>query len=519
MIEEESVISEMLKDQSLVQSNISFSNVSTRQINLTSKEEKIVKSDQSKKKEVIQTIQGKLTKQEKVQKGKINRGVFWKYFSSGGICLFFIGNFFIFFTVIIKIFADYWVAAWTENQFNLSDNQYILGYGLIILGFFIVGNLRSVIWIIYSTIASMKIFKDLLRNVLKKPTSYFDTTPVGQIINLLSTDTDIIDLEIPKYGLSLIDIGFQFIGIIILSIISNVVILPLIIILFVVMFYAISMYLNLQRATSRLIKTSYSPILSNVIEFYNGILVIRNYNKTEHVQKTFQKNVNILIRIMIHNFYPTCLMNLFNEFLIIFLITAVFVLIVLGVIFQWSFVPQNIGLLSVTMNWVVTIPSFMAFFLHIYSTYIQHMSSAERIFYNVDKDVTEGDFSSPKLEGFPIEGKIEVNNIKVRYREGLPLVLNGVSFSVKPREKIGIVGRSGSGKSSLLLALTRLLDVENSRFYPQVQYDQKIGPYSIVNKKKQLRPLIDKGTNSSIQISSKAFEAKSTEQFLTNDLK
>jgi len=185
------------------------------------------------------------------------------------------------------------------------------------------------------------------------------------------------------------------------------------------------------------------------------------------------------------------LMQFFSESMMALFIGSVFLLIILGFINNWPMVPNNITLLSVTMNWVITIPSFVNFFLFSYSMLIQYMGSVERIFYNVDKDITEGDFNAPrtvKSQEFPDKGVIEVNNIKVRYREGLPLVLDGVTFIINENEKVGIIGRTGSGKSSLLLALTRIINVENSKYYNQTQYDQKLGPFKVVNKDKIKRP-------------------------------
>jgi ABC-type multidrug transport system fused ATPase/permease subunit len=98
------------------------------------------------------------------------------------------------------------------------------------------------------------------------------------------------------------------------------------------------------------------------------------------------------------------------------------------------------------------------------------MGSFERILNNVDPKVSEGSrfHKKPENEFFGKKGVLSIKNIKCRYRDNLPLVLNGLSFSVKSKEKVAIVGRTGSGKSSLMLALTRILNVENSPFFPEI---------------------------------------------------
>ena len=76
----------------------------------------------------------------------------------------------------------------------------------------------------------------------------------------------------------------------------------------------------------------------------------------------------------------------------------------------------------------------------------------------------------------------------MRYRDNLPLVLKNLSFTVREKEKVGIVGRTGSGKSSLMLAITRILNVVNSSEYPKLEYHQKIGEYKDIDKKKVCAP-------------------------------
>ena len=440
----------------------------------------------------MQLKEGKLNKEEKHLKGDIKKGVFWKYFKSGGLFLFFVSHIFIILTVVSKIIIDFWVGSWSDDSFNLDENQYMLGYGLLILAMLVIGLIQSVIWAKYSTNAGLKIFKDLLKNVMKKPMSFFDTTPIGQILNLLGKDTDLVDSIIPNSALGVFTNSYQFFGIIILASLSNIVLIPIILVIFLILFFMIRSYLNLQRETKRVELLTTSPIISNIIELYNGILVFRNYEKIGYIRSLYQKNVNNQTRVLVHNRYVGCMMQCYAEIIMAFFIGGSFLLITLGVENNWTFIPRRIILISVTLNWVITIPSFINFFLFRYAHFIQYMGSTERIFFNVDDSIREGDFFLPKPslnEKFPSKGIIEVKNIKVRYRENLPLVLNGITFQTNENEKIGIVGRTGSGKSSLLLALTRMINVENSLFYEQVQYDQKLGKFKNVNKKKDSRPL------------------------------
>jgi ATP-binding cassette subfamily C (CFTR/MRP) protein 2 len=455
----------------------------------------------------IKLEEGRLNKEEKHIKGDIKKGVFWKYFKSGGVCLFLTNQVFIILTVLAKIIVDFWVSSWTQNRFNFEEAKrefyYMLGYGLIILGMLIIGLIQSFLWATYSSKAGIKIFKELLKNVMKKPMSFFDTTPIGQILNLLGKDTDLVDGAIPNSALGVFTNSYQFVGIIILSSLSNVIMIPIIIVIFAILGFMIKNYLNLQRETKRVELLMTSPIISNIIELYNGILVFRNYDKIGYIRSLYQRNINKQSQVLLHSRYVGCMMQCYTETIMAFFIGGTFLLITLGIVNKWSFIPNDISILSVTLNWVITIPSFINFFLFRYAMFIQHMSSTERIFFNVDSSIEEGNYFMPKPKfnkNFPSKGIIEVNNIQVRYRENLPLVLNGVTFMTNENEKIGIVGRTGSGKSSLLLALTRMINVENSVFYKQVQYDQKLGLFKDIDKKKIKRPSSDQLKNNKYQL-------------------
>lgn len=429
---------------------------------------------------------GKLTKQEKQEKGKISREYFIKYFGAGGMFLFICCQFLILLTVLSRVAVDYWVGTWTEKSIpSLTENQYIMIYGLIIVFFLLIGFIRSIAWANYAARSGMRVFNYLLNNIIKKPMSYFDTTPIGQILTLMGKDTDILDQNIPMFSIGVFTLGYQFLSIIVLSSISNIILLPIIIIVFVVVFYMVNLFLNFQRENKRIELKANSPIISNVIELYNGLILFRNYNRVGYLRKIYQNNVNHMVRSMMHSRHADVLIQFGTEFFMSIMIGCIFLFIVLGVVFSWPMIPDSLSLISVTMNWVITIPTFIGFFLFYYSMFIQFMGSIERIYSNVDNEIKEGDLALPKPNRpFPQTGCISVENIKVRYREGLPLVLKGVTFDIKDGEKVGIVGRTGSGKSSLLLALTRILNVENSVFYDRIQYDQKLGVYKGVSKEK-----------------------------------
>jgi ABC-type multidrug transport system fused ATPase/permease subunit len=109
-----------------------------------------------------------------------------------------------------------------------------------------------------------------------------------------------------------------------------------------------------------------------------------------------------------------------------------------------------------------------------YAQFNQSVSSVERMLYNVDEETFEGPFKSLNSDKYDKTKGIEVNNIYTKYRSNLPFVLKGLSLNIEPKEKVALVGRTGSGKSTFLLALTRILNVQNSVNFDQIREYQQI---------------------------------------------
>ena len=149
-------------------------------------------------------------------------------------------------------------------------------------------------------------------------------------------------------------------------------------------------------------------------------------------------------------------------------IFVAFMIIVTSKLNSWSFVTQDINIIAVTLNWILIIPNFIDLFMFFYSEMIKSMGSVERVIFNVDKTTIEGELYDSGPVPFDSRLGIEVHNIYCRYRPGLPFVLKGLSLNIKNNEKVALVGRTGSGKSSFLLALTRGINVENSINFPKI---------------------------------------------------
>lgn len=232
--------------------------------------------------------------------------------------------------------------------------------------------------------------------------------------------------------------------------------------------------MNLSQELKRMELLANSPIISSVVELYNGLTIFRLYDKVNHQRKAYQKSVDEVISIFMHSRYTLFFIYIWNGTIMNLFILISFLVICSAKKFKWSSIPQDINYLSVTLNWILIIPNFIEFVLFYYVYFSQSMSSVERMLFNVDKETCEGLRRKKSKTNFHHELGIEVQNIYSRYRENLPFVLKGISLNIEKGQKVAIVGRTGSGKSSFLLALTRIINIQNSRNFRKIKKLQKI---------------------------------------------
>ena len=248
--------------------------------------------------------------------------------------------------------------------------------------------------------------------------------------------------------------------------------------LLLVAYKTLRLFLNLSQELTRLERNSQSPLISTIAELFKGLNVFRLYRKTEYQRDRFRGFVDEYISIFIHNHYAIIFVFIMYGTVMNVFILVSFVLICTSSIRDWGFMPQDIDFTAVTLNWILVIPSFVEILIYNFAHFFQNLSSVERMLFNVDEATSEGPLRADKPVAFDPSQGICVRNIFCQYRENLPFVLKGLSLDVRPGEKVALVGRTGSGKSSALLALTRILNVQNSRCYPRVARFQGLDPSS-----------------------------------------
>eukprot|EP00826_Nyctotherus_ovalis_P045372 TRINITY_DN5025_c0_g1_i2.p1 TRINITY_DN5025_c0_g1~~TRINITY_DN5025_c0_g1_i2.p1 ORF type:complete len:395 (-),score=145.63 TRINITY_DN5025_c0_g1_i2:361-1545(-) len=251
--------------------------------------------------------------------------------------------------------------------------------------------------------------------------------------------------------------GLQILGSVILV---GVVTYYFFIILAVVLVLYVYYYLysiQAARDSRRIESMAKSPIFVQYEETLDGLSTIRAYKYNDMFDKRIIKKVNHCMDAYFMNTRCVRWLNFRADVLSSLVVAGAFYLSVYQITEEVGASPEMLGLaMSQSLNVVYGIASFLVF----YGMTDTRMSAIERIFEYVDTNPAEKDFDEPKPEKpqWPEKGDIEVKHLHLRYRNDLPFVIKDLNLKIAPKEKIGVAGRTGSGKSTLTLGFLRIME-------------------------------------------------------------
>ncbi|XP_036920078.1 ATP-binding cassette sub-family C member 2 [Sturnira hondurensis] len=403
----------------------------------------------------------KLIKKEFIQTGKVKFSIYLKYLREAG----WYSIFFIFLAYVISYVAlvgyNLWLSAWTSDSKTYNSTNYptslrdmrigIYGaLGLVQGIFMLIANF----WSVYSfTHASNLLHKQLLNNILRAPMSFFDTTPIGRIVNRFSGDISTVDDTLPT---SLRNWITYFLGIVstLVMICMATPIFTIIIIPLAVIYVSVQMfYVATSRQLRRLDSVTRSPLYSFFSETVSGLPVIRAFQHQQrflkHNEALADTNQKCVFSWVISNRWLAVRLELIGNLVVFFssLMMVIYKDTLSGD--TVGFVLSNALNITQTLNWLVRLTSESE----------TNIVAVERIteYINLENEAPWVTDKRPPA-GWPSKGEIQFNNYQVRYRPELDPVLKGITCDIKSGEKIGVVGRTGAGKSSLTNSLFRILE-------------------------------------------------------------
>ncbi|KAK6197526.1 P-loop containing nucleoside triphosphate hydrolase protein, partial [Scheffersomyces amazonensis] len=360
-----------------------------------------------------------------------------------------------------QLFTNAWLSFWTEYKFhNLHDNFYIGFYVMFTLLSFGFLTLEFIILVYITNTASVTLNVMAVKRVLHAPMGFMDTTPMGRILNRFTKDTDVLDNEIGDQLRFFLFVFSNIIGVLILCIIYLpwfAIAVPFLGFMFVAIanFYQAS-----AREVKRLEAVQRSFVYNNFNETLSGMPTIKAYK----AQSRFLNRNSYLIDRMNEAYYITIANQRFLAIhmdIIACFFALLIALLCVNRIFDIS--AASVGLL---LSYVFQIAGQLSMLIRTYTQVENEMNSAERLNDYAFRLPEEAPYEIPERSphpSWPQHGKMSFENVSLAYRPGLPLVLKNLTFDIKPSEKIGICGRTGAGKSSIMTALYRLSELESGK--------------------------------------------------------
>ncbi|RLV93995.1 Multiple drug resistance-associated protein-like transporter 1 [Spathaspora sp. JA1] len=361
-------------------------------------------------------------------------------------------------TVGEKYLLSYWSNINAENGSTVDAGLYLGVYASLgVVSGFLTYLGALIIWS-YCIVKGAAYFHNKMANsVLSSPMSFFDTTPVGRILNRFTEDIGKIDMNLPWLLIGFVTAFLN--GIITFGIIVSTlpVMLFVISVLLVIYNYFRVIFIPTTRELKRLESVAKSPVLATIQETINGVDTIKAFTQRDRFVFKSRKLIDekTLIGVVIQNSNRWLSMRLQSVSSTIMFASALLAVVTLGG--KHPIIPSVLGFI---MTYALSITYILNALVRLWAELQGDGVAVERIIEYCDLPseaamIIESNRPAPT---WPNKGVIKFNNYSTAYRAHLDPVLKQLNLTIQPQEKVGIVGRTGAGKSSLTMALFRIIE-------------------------------------------------------------
>lgn len=449
------------------------------------------------KKVTSKSVARKFVEDEKREQGAVQRHVYYTYLKDSGGWPFWLIALAIFsFVQVLTVGRSWWLKIWTGDEIaEQGDDMHIYNHSrehgmaytvgiqqtsihsvsgpsiqshhdmMFYLGIYValavisalIGTFKFYYMYLGSIQASRKLFAKLNFVVLRAPLRWLDTVPVGRVLNRFTSDFHVVDSQMAN------SIGFgansvlAVFGVIVAGLLVSPYIVLLAFVLLIICLYYAVLYLSGARPARRLESNTKSPVFEQFGSALAGVSTIRGFDKAEVYLERMYKKIDdwsaTTWHLWLFNRWMGWRMSLVGSFFASFV--AILILLTPGI---------DSALAGFAMAFALEFSSCVMWAIRLYANVELNMNAAERIIEYTELPTESQDGVKPPA-AWPTRGIIEVDDLVVGYAPDLPPVLKGLSFSVNNNERVGVVGRTGAGKSSLTLALFRFLEARSGRIY------------------------------------------------------
>ncbi|XP_019399967.1 PREDICTED: ATP-binding cassette sub-family C member 9 isoform X5 [Crocodylus porosus] len=383
----------------------------------------------------------------------------WRYLTSGGFFLLFLMIFSKLLKHSVIVAIDYWLARWTSlDEHKKDETYYVAGFSLLCGAGIVLCLITSLTVEWMGLTAAKNLHHNLLNKIILGPIRFFDMTPLGLILNRFSADTNIIDQHIPPTLESLTRSTLLCLSAI--GIISYatpwflVALVPL-----GIAFYFIQKYFRVaSKDLQELDDSTQLPLLCHFSETAEGLTTIRAFRhearfKQRMLELTDTNNIAYLFLSAANRW-----LEVRTDYLgACIVLTAAVASIKEG--------PKS-GFVGLGLLYALTITNYLNWVVRNLADLEVQMGAVKKVnsLLNMESENYDGTLDASQIpKDWPQEGEIKIEDLCVRYENNLKPVLKHVKAYIKPGQKVGICGRTGSGKSSLSLAFFRMVDIFDGR--------------------------------------------------------
>uniref|UniRef100_A0A674F774 ATP-binding cassette sub-family C member 10 n=1 Tax=Salmo trutta TaxID=8032 RepID=A0A674F774_SALTR len=387
-----------------------------------------------------------------------------------------------------KNVSDWWLSHWISNLRNNGSAQsvlmpayssphlllfspgglidcnnvkfYLTVYGSIAGANTVFTAFRAFLFAFGGIRAASVVHNRLLDTVLKATVTFFDTTPLGRILNRFSSDLYSVDDTLPFFLNILLTNIFGLLGMLVVMSYGLPWFLVALLPLGLLYHRTQHFYRHTSRDLKRLCSLTLSPVYSHFSETLSGLGTIRASSSASRFEEENERRLEQNQRCLFLSNAAMQWLDIRLQMIGVVVVTGISVIAV----FQHQFKSIDPGLVGLSLSYALSSTGLLSGLIFNFTQTEMQLVSVERTEEYSTTLPTEPQHSNPQVPtSWPEQGWVEFRGAVLSYREGLPNALDGVSLVVRPGEKVGVVGRTGSGKSTLFLALFRMVELNQGQ--------------------------------------------------------
>ncbi len=426
----------------------------------------IASSTEVENEELSNYIEGEAPQQQRGETqttGAVKGAIYWLYIRSGG-------GFLLISTLVISniitqtLFngSDYFLSLWTDNESrnttqniisDLDRNTNIIIFSALVGGLFVFSLVRTTAFFTVCMKSSIILHNRLFESVIRASISFFDNNPIGVLLNRCSRDLGIIDDMLPPTAFDAIEIFVQLFGVLIMiALIDYWIVIPTVFLIFI-FYYLRKYYITSARSIKRLEGITRSPVFSHLANSLYGLATVRAFGVQKSFEKKFDDYQDSHTAAWFLFISATRWFGIVLDWLCVVYLTAVTLAFSLQYDYKTS---SQVGL---AVSSAITLSGMFQWGVRQSAELESQMTSVERVneysHLPSENNLEVPDDKKPPKD-WPNKGVIQFDDVTLQYHKDDPPVLKNLCFTINGMEKVGIVGRTGAGKSSMIAALFRM---------------------------------------------------------------